>query len=51
MLERLQMRLNYAHPRQKLNESRQYAADLDNRIRLLMRNRMDKEKAQNGYLH
>lgn len=44
VLERLQMRLNYAHPRQKLNESRQYAADLDNRIRLLMRNRMDKEK-------
>lgn len=44
VLERLQMRLNYAHPRQKLNESRQYAADLENRIRLLMTSRLDREK-------
>ena len=43
-LERLRMRLNYAHPRQKLNESRQYAADLETRLRLLMQNRLDREK-------
>lgn len=44
VLERLRMRLNYAHPRQKLNESRQYAADLETRLRLLMQNRLDREK-------
>lgn len=44
VLERLRMRLNYAHPRQKLNESRQYAADLETRLRLLMQNRLDSEK-------
>ena len=44
ILERLQLRLNYAHPRQKLNESRQYAADLETRIRQLMNNRLDREK-------
>ena len=43
-LEHLRMRLNYAHPRQKLNESRQYAADLETRLRLLMQNRLDREK-------
>lgn len=43
-LERLRMRLNYAHPMQKLNESRQYAADLETRLRLLMQNRLDREK-------
>lgn len=43
-LERLRMRLNYAHPRQKLNESRQYATDLETRLRLLMQNRLDREK-------
>ena len=44
ILERLQLRLNYAHPRQKLNESRQYAADLETRIRQLMNSRLDREK-------
>ena len=44
VLERLRMRLDYAHPRQKLNESRQYAADLETRLRLLMQNRLDREK-------
>ena len=44
VLERLRMRLNYAHPRQKLNESRQYAADLETRLRLLIQNRLDREK-------
>lgn len=43
-LERLRMRLDHAHPRQKLNESRQYAADLETRLRLLMQNRLDREK-------
>ena len=38
------MRLNYAHPRQKLNENRQYAADLENRLRTLMGNRLEREK-------
>ena len=44
VLERLRMRLDYAHPRQKLNESRQYAADLETRLRLLMKNRLDRER-------
>lgn len=44
VLERLRMRLDYAHPRQKLNESRQYAADLETRFRQLMKNRIDREK-------
>lgn len=44
VLERLHMRLNYAHPRQKLNESRQYAAELENRMRQLMKNRLEREK-------
>ena len=44
VLERFQMQLNYAHPRQKLNENRQYTADLENRLRMLMGNRLEKEK-------
>lgn len=44
VLERFKMQLNYAHPRQKLNENRQYAADLENRLRMLMNNRLEKEK-------
>ncbi len=44
VLERFRMRLNYAHPRQKLNENRQYAADLENRLRTLMGNRLEREK-------
>ncbi len=43
-LERLRMRLNYAHPRQKLNENRQYAAELENRIRTGMKDRLVREK-------
>ena len=45
VLERFKMQLNYAHPRQKLNENRQYAADLENRLRMLMNNRLEKERA------
>ena len=37
LLERVAMRLKYAHPGQKLGEKRQHAADLENRLR----NRMD----------
>lgn len=44
VLDRLHLRLVHAHPRQKLNESRQYAADLDSRLRALMENRMGQEK-------
>lgn len=44
ILERLKMRLNYAHPRQKLNESRQYSADLESRIRQLMKDRLDRNR-------
>lgn len=43
-LEHLQLRLKYAHPRQKLNESRQYAADLENRLRTLMTAQIDQKK-------
>ncbi len=41
VLERLNMRLNYAHPRQKLNESRQYAVELENRLRQIMKEKLD----------
>lgn len=44
VLERLKMRLNYAHPRQKLNESRQYSAELESRIRQMMKNRLDRNR-------
>ena len=44
VLDRLQLRLRHAHPRQKLNESRQYAADLESRLRNLMSSRLELEK-------
>ncbi len=44
LLEQLRIRLDHAHPGQKLNESRQYAADMETRIRLLMDSRLDREK-------
>ena len=43
-LEQLKMRLNYAHPRQKLNESRQYSAELEHRLRQKMKDRLDKDR-------
>lgn len=43
-LERMALRLRYAHPRQKLNENRQYASDLENRLRTLMEQRLNREK-------
>ena len=44
ILERLGMRLKYAHPRQKLDENRQYAAELETHIRSVMKERLTKEK-------
>ena len=44
VLERIQMRLNYAHPRQKLNESRQYSAELENRLRQIMKECLDRDR-------
>ena len=43
-LEQLKMRLNYAHPSQKLNESRQYSAELEHRLRQKMKDRLDKDR-------
>ena len=40
-LERLSVRLHYAHPRQKLNDQRQYAADLETRLRGQMERRLE----------
>lgn len=39
-LEHLALRLRLAHPRQKLHESRQYAAELETRLRALMGERL-----------
>ncbi len=44
LLEHAALRLKLAHPRQRLNESRQYAADLETRIRAWMEERMTAEK-------
>ena len=44
VLERFQMRLNYAHPRQKLNESRQYSAELENLLRQIMKEYLDRDR-------
>lgn len=44
LLEHAALRLKLAHPRQRLNESRQYAADLETRIRARMEERMTAEK-------
>lgn len=44
MLEQMALRLKIAHPCQRLNESRQYAADIESRLRSLMEERLIKEK-------
>lgn len=44
LLEHAALRLKLAHPRQRLNESRQYAADLDTKIRALMTERLTREQ-------
>ena len=43
-LERLRMRLDYAHPRHKLQESRMYLSELESRLRQRMKERLDREK-------
>ncbi len=43
-LEKAAMRLKFAHPRQKLNEKRQYAADLENRLRSRMEAALVRER-------
>ena len=43
-LKQLELRLKYAHPRQKLNEKRQYCAELEDRLRNLMDRRLTAEK-------
>lgn len=40
MLEHVTLRLKLAHPRQKLNDSRQYAAELETRLRACMGERL-----------
>ncbi len=40
-LEQISVRLRYAHPRQKLNDRRQYAADLETRLRGQMERRLE----------
>lgn len=44
LLEHAALRLKLTHPRQRLNESRQYAADLETRMRTRMEERMTEEK-------
>ena len=43
-LKQLELRLKFAHPRQKLNERRQYSAELEDRLRSLMDRRLTAEK-------
>lgn len=42
--EYLGRRLRAAHPRQRMNESRQYTADLENRLRISMKSKLTAEK-------
>ncbi len=44
LLEHAALRLKLAHPRQRLNESRQYAADLETKMRTRMEERLTEEK-------
>lgn len=44
LLEHAALQLKLAHPRQRLNESRQYAADLETKIRALMTERLTREQ-------
>lgn len=43
-VEQMAVKLRYAHPRQKLNERRQYAADLETRLRGQMEKRLKDER-------
>ena len=42
--EHMRVRLRYAHPRQKLRENRQYAAELENKLRMRMENCLDRDR-------
>lgn len=43
-LERMRMLLQYAHPRQKLNEDRQRAMDMETRLRTRMKERLSADR-------
>lgn len=43
-LNQMELRLKFAHPRQKLNEKRQYCVELEDRLRNLMDRRLIAEK-------
>ena len=43
-LKQMELRLEFAHPRQKLNEKRQYCVELEDRLRNLMDRRLIAEK-------
>lgn len=42
--ERIALRLKYTHPKQKLNEKRQQAVDLENQLRMLMKQKLDENR-------
>lgn len=42
--ERMALRLKYTHPKQKLNEKRQQAVDLENQLRVLMKQKLDENR-------
>lgn len=44
MAERMALRLKYTHPKQKLNEKRQQAVDLENQLRMLMKQKLDENR-------
>lgn len=44
MLEHVTLRLKLAHPRQKLNDSRQYGAELETRLRACMGERLTSDR-------
>ncbi len=43
-LEKTALRLKFAHPRQKLDEKKQYAADLEDDLRRIMKEKLMREK-------
>lgn len=42
--ERMALRLKYTHPKQKLNEKRQQAVDLESQLRMLMKQKLDENR-------
>lgn len=43
-VEQIELRLKYMHPRQKLNDKRQFAVDLENRLRMQMKQKLEKNR-------